>query len=99
MTENELKNRLNMEITRRTHMQREIEKVQEENYLLKEKLAEHEQKIQSLQQRNLEYFKEAEKLEEQYRSRLEELEAEKLELMLAVEELREELKIRKKSQT
>ena len=92
MTENELKNRLNMEITRRTHMQREIEKVQEENYLLKEKLAEHEQKIQSLQQRNLEYFKEAEKLEEQYRSRLEELEAEKLELMLAVEEL----KIRKK---
>lgn len=96
MTENELKNRLNMEITRRTHMQREIEKVQEENYLLKEKLAEHEQKIQSLQQRNLEYFKEAEKLEEQYRSRLEELEAEKLELMLAVEELREELKIRKK---
>ena len=77
-------------------MQREIEKVQEENYLLKEKLAEHEQKIQSLQQRNLEYFKEAEKLEEQYRSRLEELEAEKLELMLAVEELREELKIRKK---
>ena len=78
-------------------MQREIEKVQEENYLLKEKLAEHEQKIQSLQQRNLEYFKEAEKLEEQYRSRLEELEAEKLELMLAVEELREELKIRKKS--
>ena len=99
MTENELKNRLNMEITRRTHMQREIEKVQEENYLLKEKLAEHEQKIQSLQQRNLEYFKETEKLEEQYRSRLEELEAEKLELMLAVEELREELKIRKKSQT
>ena len=97
MTENELKNHLNMEITRRTHMQREIEKVQEENYLLKEKLAEHEQKIQSLQQRNLEYFKEAEKLEEQYRSRLEELEAEKLELMLAVEELREELKIRKKS--
>ncbi len=76
MTEFEYRNRLNQEIARRTHMQRELEKALEENRLLRQQIALLQQKNDRIHQETLNYIASLKETENRFQERIDILESE-----------------------
>jgi len=86
MTEIEYRNRLNQEVTRRSHMQRELEKALEENRLLRKQIFSLKQENKKLHEETLKYITSLKETEDSFQERIGRLESENERLQDLLEE-------------
>jgi len=88
MNEFELRNRLSAEMAKNAHLHRELERAENENRLLRDKIDVLNNKVYDLQQATLDYFKAIRDLEDEYQNHLYRLEKEKHELLEIIENIK-----------